>query len=225
MTDVHTGAPEASTLEEQLDAWLEGVAEELDGPPRDVQQVTSLVGALAAVRRRRVEAGNLADARIQAITGWLEQVTAPLERREEELEALIAGWARAEWERTQRATWKLPTGTVKALVRQPRLLAPGGIAPSLLVDLVGAVSPSYVRRKEEVAVGDIKAEAVAGDLLEDADALDVPDGYEPRQVLVPHADGDRYPLGEDHGPYVVLPGMVMLAPAAGRAGRHVKVNT
>jgi len=209
MTDV--------TIEERLDDWLESALRDLGEEPRDLDHAARLLGALRGVQRRRSQVEQLVARRISELTTFRDREVAPLIERAEHLEALIASWALAQNEETGRKTWKVPEGVIGVRPRRPRLDVDHTLDRDMVVGLVRGLRHDYVRVEEDVDRAAVKADAEPGALIPDYRPDLIPDGYEPREALVPS-------LRDPAGPLVVVPGVVLFVPKLGRAGKTAKVT-
>jgi hypothetical protein len=232
MTDIteHPARASAEAVEDLLDAWMDGLADDIGGVPADTGQADGLLWVLRHVRQRIMEAEEVAAERIADITGWLEAVATPLANRASYLETMLEQWAQAEHERTGRKTWKLPAGELRVrprLVRSDTVTAPSAMDEGV-IDTIADLVPMAVEYEVKVKPGEVKKLAHAGAVVH---GLPVPDGYEARQAVItmlvpPPPDGPEDPPSGDPDPAVgagrqdlVVPGIVLYVPLPGREGR------
>lgn len=221
MTDTTDTAPDLTgagivDIEQLLDAWLADSLTEIGDEPQDQEQVDRLLWALRSVRSRREEVKATGRARVELISIWANEQVDALNAREVQLEAILAGWAHGEHERTARKTWKLPAGELQVRQRLQRVELVGRKNDPELVAGVRRVVPSAIKTEESVQAGEVKAVTEPGEVIDDP-GVDVPEGYEARQALLAEAAAD--------GGFWAVPGVVLLVPVEGRDGLAFKAVT
>lgn len=206
---------ETTTIEDQLDAWLDDALAELGEEPTDIDHAAKLLGAMRGIDRRVAEVDRLVSRRIEELREFHRAKRDPLLARRAHLERLIDGWARAESERTGRKTWKLPEGEIAVRGRQPRMVLDDRVPVD--DDLLGRVAglvPSAVRTERSILVGEAKKVGVPASVIEDYP--DVPEGYNAATVQVPDPS--------DPAKLVDVPGLVLLVPRVDRSGHVTQVR-
>jgi hypothetical protein len=211
VTDTDT----ATSVEDQLDQWLERSLAELGEEPADLDHAGKLLGAMRGIDRRITEVDATVERRIKELRAFQNAQRIPLLERRAYLDKLIGGWALAEWERTGRKTWKTPDGAIEVRPRKVRTVIDSRI--DLTDEVIGTIEatlPSAVKVERSILVSGVKSDDVwtiePGRMIRDYP--DVPPGYAAFTVL-------RYPrdvagaLGEE------LPGLVTFLPLGGRDGQ------
>jgi hypothetical protein len=206
---------ETTTIEDQLDAWLDDALAELGEEPADVDHAAKLLGAIRGIDRRIAEIDGLVARRIEELREFHRAQRDPLLGRRAHLERLIDGWAKAEAERTGRRTWKVPEGVIEVRGRKPRMVVDDrATVDADLLDRLAKLVPTAVKTERSLLVGEVKKVAAPASVI---DGYDVPDGYEAAAVQVP--DPQR-----PDGPLVDAPGLVLLVPRTDRAGQVTNVK-
>lgn len=199
------------SLDEQLDAWLEGALAELDEEPADLDHAGKLLGAALGVERRMAEVSAYVSRRMAELSAFAETQLAPLQARRDQLETLICGWALAENERTGRKTWKLPEGEITVRPLQPRAeLNTARDVTDGDVDHAALLLPDSVKVERKILPGEVKKVAKPGAELPDYDA---PPGYTAHMAVLTLDFGSPTPVER------VIESVVLLVPKDGRAGK------
>lgn len=216
MTDIDT------TLEQALDEWLTGGTEELYGTPENQEQADRLLGALRGVRNRKEAVHDLVTQRIDAVKVWERQQWDQLGAREQELERLLEGWARAQHADTGRKTWKLPAGELRVRPLRPRTDLLAGASKELVADGIknmvgpGMLPGTAIKTVHTAQLGVIKDSTRPGAVIEGYEA---PEGYEARQAV-----GD-FDFGGPETVERVIPWVVLLVPLPGTDGQQFSAVT
>lgn len=209
------------TIEQQLDDWLDTALAELEEPPDGLDRVGRLLAVIRGIDRRMTEIDSYVGRRVQELREFQRQQRDPMLARRQFLSDQVAQWALAENEATGRKTWKLPEGTVSVRPRQPRaeLDVMTDLAPETVDQverLLGAASGA-VKVERSILPGKVKADprVSPGDVLQD---YPTDDGYVAHQAVATLDFGSPEPVQR------VLPGVVLLVPADGRAGKSATVK-